>query len=248
MLLLRPHSIDCRPVLQRNHRNQDNVLGRAVKSRNIPAELDYDNGRILFMMAAALGERDTYTHAHALRVAAYTKRLAQRLEMKDGEVHQLALGGMLHDLGKLALSDHIFSNKQAALSQEMLGEVYSHPLIGAALLRNFGCGGIIAEIVLYHHERIDGSGYPFGIKGKEIPLSARLVSVADCFDAITTDRPYQRRKSREHAFAILGQMAGTSLPRDLVALMIKEVRSNGMEPVMPAADADTSLAGWILSH
>lgn len=220
-------------------------MGRAVISRNISAEVETGNNRALFMMSAALGKRDTYTHEHAQRVAAYVTRLAGRMGLPDDQVRQLALGGMLHDLGKLALSDRIFSNKQAALSKEMLDEVYSHPLIGAALLAKFNCGATIAEIVLYHHERIDGSGYPFGIWGDDIPLSARIVSVADCFDAITTDRPYQRRKTRDHAFVILGRMAGISLPEDLVDLLIQEIRSNGMEPLMPAAGESRSSSGHL---
>ena len=188
---------------------------------------------MLFMIAAALGRRDTYTHAHAQRVASYSRRLAIRARLSGDILHDITLGGMLHDVGKLALSDNIFSNKQAALSQEMLGEVHSHPLIGAALLRHIHCSTNISNAVLLHHERINGSGYPFGLQGNEIPLGAKIVSVADCFDAITTDRPYQRRKTCKHAFAILEEMADTYLDGELVVLMIEEIEANGMEPIMP---------------
>lgn len=189
------------------------------------------------MMAAALGKRDSYTHAHAQRVAAYSRRLAMRAKVTPQELYNFTMGGMLHDVGKIALSDRIFSSKQASLSEELLGEVKSHPLIGAAMLRHTHCNRAISEVVLYHHERIDGSGYPFGLKDEEIPLGAQIVSIADCFDAITTDRPYQRRKTLPHAFAILHGMAGKCLDRQLVKLMLDEIESNGIEPVMPVASA-----------
>lgn len=192
-----------------------------------------NSNRVLFMMAAALGRRDTYTHAHAQRVASYSRRLAIRTQLKGEIVYDITVGGMLHDVGKLALSDNIFSNKQVSLSDEMLGEVRSHPLIGAALISHTHCNSNISNAVLLHHERIDGSGYPFGLQGKEIPLAAKIVSVADCFDAITTDRPYQRRKTCRHAFSILDEMAGTRLDRELVTLMIEEIRAGGKEPIVP---------------
>jgi putative nucleotidyltransferase with HDIG domain len=223
-------------------------LGRAVKTRHIPTTFESGTNRSLFMMSAALGEKDSYTYAHAQRVAAYTRRLAQRMGFSRAEIHQFTLGGMLHDLGKIALSDRIFSSTQLAMSKEMLTEVYSHPLIGAALLRNLECSSTIAEIVLYHHERMDGSGYPFGLKGDEIPFSAKLVSVVDCFDAITTDRPYQRRKTREHAFSILRRMSGTAMPEELIDHMIAEIRSGGMEPIMPASGAQAFQFGSSFSH
>lgn len=215
-------------------------MGIAAEKRNIADGHETNDTRMLSIMAAALGRRDTYTHAHAQRVASYSRRLAIKARLGGEIVHDITLGGMLHDLGKLALSDDIFSHKQAALSQEMIGEVRSHPLIGAALLRHIHCNANISNAVLLHHERIDGSGYPFGLHGNEIPLGAKIVSIADCFDAITTDRPYQRRKTCRHAFAILDEMSGACLDEDLVTLLIEEIQTNGMEPVMPGL-SDTGL-------
>ena len=184
--------------------------------------------RSLLLMASALGLRDSYTHAHAHRVADYSKRLAIRVGLSMQEVIQVSMGGMLHDVGKLALSDRIFSNQKVALSEEMLWEVRNHPLIGAALLKKVTCGKAISDAVLFHHERMDGHGYPFGIKGDAIPLSAKIVSIADCFDAITTDRPYQRRKSPEAAFSLLEEVAGTRYAGELIPLFIDEILCSGM--------------------
>lgn len=203
-------------------------MARAVETQTIPAYFKTEDTRSLLLLASALGLKDQYTHGHAHRVAAYAKRLALCLELPMDVVLQIAMGGMLHDVGKLALSDAIFSNADTALTEEMLLEVRNHTLLGAAMLKKAHCQGIIAEAVLFHHERIDGSGYPFGIHGEAIPLSARIVSIADCFDAITTDRPYQGRQSCEQAFKVLNESAGTYFSSDLVPLFIEEIQRNGM--------------------
>lgn len=203
-------------------------MAPAAEALSVPTLLYGNDTRTLLFMASALGQRDPYTHAHAHRVAVYSQRLAMRVGLSIREVMQVSMGGMLHDLGKLALSDRIFSNQKASLSEEMLWEVYHHPLIGAALLKKVTCGQAISDAVLYHHERVDGGGYPFGIKGDTIPLSAKIVSIADSFDAITTDRPYQQRKSCETAFSLLEEDAGASFHSDLIPIFIDEIRRNGM--------------------
>ncbi len=196
-------------------------MAQAAETQTIPTSFHSNDTRALLIMASALGLKDKYTHAHAHRVSAYAKRLAVRIGLPMSDVLQITMGGMLHDVGKLALSDSIFSNKKTSLTKEMLLEVRNHPIIGAALLKKVNCMPAISQAVLYHHERIDGSGYPFGLVGEAIPLSAKIVSIADCFDAITTDRPYQKRKNREAAFGVLNGMAGTYLAEDLVPLFIK---------------------------
>jgi len=184
--------------------------------------------RSLLMIASALGQKDEYTHAHAYRVAYYAKRLAICAELPMAQVMQVAMGGMLHDVGKLAMSDSIFSNRNASLSRALRREVFHHPLVGAAMLRQISCPMPVFNAVLFHHERIDGSGYPFGLKADAIPLSARIVSIADCFDAITTDRPYQRRKSCATAIEMLEDVAGRRLDAELVPLFVSEINSGGM--------------------
>lgn len=203
-------------------------MARAAETQTIPAFFQSKDTRALLLMASALGLKDRYTHGHAHRVAAYAKRLAMRLELPMNLVLQIAMGGMLHDVGKLALSDALLSHQKKDLSEEMIWEVQNHTLIGAAMLRKGHCPSIISEAVLFHHERIDGSGYPFGLKGDTIPLSARIVSIADCFDAITTDRPYQRRQSCKCAFHVLESLIDTGFSSDLVPLFINDVERNGM--------------------
>jgi putative nucleotidyltransferase with HDIG domain len=182
-----------------------------------PDLVQTDGTQMMFMMTAALGLKDRYTQDHAERVAVYARRLAMCIGLPEKEVQLITMGGMLHDLGKLALSDRIFSNRTSGLSADMQSEVRRHPLVGAALLKRIQCSRTVYDAVLYHHERLDG-----------IPLSARIVSVADCFDAITTDRPYQQRQTCENAFHLLQEMSGNNLAPDLVAPFIADIRSNGM--------------------
>ena len=154
---------------------------------------------------------DRYTQKHAWRVAVYARRLAERIGLNPTAVEKIRLGGLLHDIGKIGLSAAILNNTHDRLSDDMLAEVRLHPLMGAAVLSEFDMSAAVIEFVQYHHEKIDGSGYPFGLKDGQIPLGAKIISVADCFDAITTDRPYQQRKSRAEALAILHRISGTSL-------------------------------------
>ncbi|MCP4747700.1 MAG: HD domain-containing protein [Desulfobacteraceae bacterium] len=200
----------------------------AVNARKFSTHFNFSNTPSFFIMSEALGIKDKYTQIHGQRVAFYAKRLAKHLSLKGDHIRQITMGGMFHDIGKIAVSDQTLHNQSKVLSEEMLWEVRHHPSIGAFWLRRMNCVDDICNAVLYHHERLDGSGYPFGLKGSAIPLSAQIVSVADCFDAITTDRPYRPRKSQKRAFEALEEMADKTLAADLVTAFIREIEKNGM--------------------
>lgn len=188
----------------------------------------------LSAISSALKTKDQYTEGHARRVALYAMRLARRLRLPSEEIGNIGVGGLLHDVGKIGLSDRIFSNKTEQLAGELLEEVRRHPDIGVSLLAGIDSLSPVLDYVHYHHERMDGSGYPCGLKSDEIPLGARIISVVDCFDAITTDRPYQRRKSCAEAFAILRRMANHELCPDLVEAFVADIEVNGMVDEEPA--------------
>lgn len=181
----------------------------------------------LAVIVAALKNKDPYTQGHARRVAIYAGRLAQRLGLPRVEVENIRLGGLLHDIGKIGLSDQVFNNTYQQLSEELLAEVQRHPQIGVALLKNFNFPAPVINYVLCHHEKMDGSGYPFGLSGYQIPLGAKIIRIADCFDAITTDRPYQPHKNWIDALAILRQISGTDLSPELVEVFSDEIKENG---------------------
>lgn len=176
----------------------------------------------------ALGEKDLYTQAHGHRVALYAMRLAWRLGFRLDDIRDIGIGGLLHDVGKLALSDRIFTNQQAYLSIDLQQEVHCHPLIGAALLKPIDFLEPIVDLVLFHHEREDGNGYPFGLTATEIPAGAKIISIADCFDAVTTDRPYQKGKPVESAYTILREGCYRYFCDAYVEAFIEEIDQNGI--------------------
>ena len=186
------------------------------------------NNPVLKLLADAIGRKDPYTLNHGMRVALYSARLAGRLGLDAEETFWIAVGGFLHDIGKLGFSDRIFSSIDLRLSPRMRAEVKCHPVTGALLLKPFPMLRPVIPMILYHHERSDGRGYPFGISESRIPLGARIVSVADCFDAMTTDRPYQRRKAVHQALAMLGEMGGDCLSADLVRTFVDDIGSGGI--------------------
>ena len=177
---------------------------------------------------SALGSKDRYTQGHARRVALYSIRLARRMGLSAADAANIGIGGLLHDIGKLGLSDRIFSNRTTRLYGDMLSEVRRHPDMGVALLKGIHGLAPVLDFVHLHHERLDGSGYPYGLKADEIPLGARIIAVADCFDAMTTDRPYQKGKSLGEAFGILCQMGGQELSKKLVDAFIEDIEENGI--------------------
>lgn len=180
-------------------------------------------------VADALGARDAYTEGHGERVGAYAERLARRMKLPEQEVENVRVAGILHDIGKIGFSDQVFSSQGTGSNGDLLLEIRSHPQWGRDILCNLEFLGPVVDYVYAHHERMDGRGYPRGLSGDEIPLGARILAVADSFDAMTTSRPYQRGKTPQEAITILCQAAGDELDPDLVDAFIDEIESGGME-------------------
>lgn len=180
-------------------------------------------------VANALGARDAYSEGHGERVGLYAERLARRIGLEETEVERVHIAGILHDIGKIGFSDLIFSNEDTSINDKMLLEIRSHPQWGYDILKGLAFLGPSLDYVYAHHERMDGRGYPRGLTDEEIPTGARILAVADCFDAMTTNRPYQRGKTPQEAFEILGEMAGPALDETLVDAFIDEIQCGGME-------------------
>lgn len=160
---------------------------------------------VLFSLAKAVEAKDVYTQGHTERVANLSMALGKRLAFYSPDMTALAYGGVLHDIGKIGIPNEIL-NKPGQLSKDEWEVMQQHPImgynIGLPLEKNLG-GAL--QVIRSHHEKMDGSGYPDGLKGDEIPLEARIVGVVDIFDALTTDRPYRKAMPREKAFEILLQ-------------------------------------------
>jgi HD-GYP domain-containing protein (c-di-GMP phosphodiesterase class II) len=156
----------------------------------------------------ALESKDPYLKGHSARVSLYSGELATVMGVPPAEVLLMSRAGMLHDLGKLVIMDNIL-HKPRQLTEEEFELIRTHPVVGDKILKPLRFLACEAKAVRHHHERYDGKGYPDGLKGDDIPLIARVVSVADAFDAMTSDRPYRSKRPLETAMEEIVRGAGT---------------------------------------
>ena len=163
---------------------------------------------MLAALEQAIDARDPGAAAHSVRVSDLAVGLGRGLGCDEAALEALRLGGRLHDVGKLVLSEHVL-RKPGPLEPAELAQVRLHPVIGARLVAQFRSAQPALPCVLYHHERWDGCGYPLGRAGRAIPLAARILAVADAFDAMTSTRPYRRTFGVEEALLEIGRCAGT---------------------------------------
>jgi len=163
---------------------------------------------MLTVFAQALAERDSYARGHSLRVTGLVEAVGRRLGWDDGQLDPLRLGALLHDVGKLTLPRNLL-RKPGPLDARELALVRMHPVVGAQIVTPVIRGKVALDCVLYHHEHWDGHGYPLGRRGLGIPEPARLISVADAFDAMTSTRPYRAALSPEAALAELDRCSGS---------------------------------------
>jgi len=159
---------------------------------------DKEQRQVLLSLAKSIQERDIVTCDHSRRVATYAQRLARFLGWNRRDARDLALASLVHDLGKTWIGNDILM-KSDSLSEEERRKMERHPIIGARILIGCDVHPFFVETVLYHHEAWDGRGYPAGLNGEEIPVSARILSVADVFDVLTSQRPYKSALSMDAA-------------------------------------------------
>jgi putative nucleotidyltransferase with HDIG domain len=175
---------------------------------------------ILSMLSRAIEARDPYTRGHSTRVTALAELVALRLGWGEDRLAPLRVGGRLHDIGKLALPDAVL-RKEGRLEDDELAQIQEHPKVGAKLIRRIGTLRGAIPYVLYHHERWDGTGYPSGKAGKEIPIEARVLAVADAFDAMTSDRPYRRALTHDEALAEVERCSGTQFDPEIARIFLE---------------------------
>jgi len=167
-------------------------------------------------LAATIDAKDRYTRGHSERVARYTVALARQMGLLEDQIDVLRSLALLHDTGKIGVSEDIL-NKPGRLDDEEFTVMQRHPQIGADIIKGIKVLKEGYETILHHHERWDGKGYPEGLSGKDIPLGARIIAVADSFDAMTSDRPYRPAMSPEKAFEEITAAAGTQFDPAVVA-------------------------------
>jgi HD-GYP domain-containing protein (c-di-GMP phosphodiesterase class II) len=190
-------------------------------------------------IAATIDAKDGYTHRHSERVATLARRIALEIGLTADEQQTAELSALLHDVGKIAVPDSIL-NKPGRLTEAEYEEMKKHPLHGARIISNIQSPAVTAVLpgVQYHHERWDGSGYPEGLRGEQIPLLGRLLGVADFFDAMTSTRPYRAASSTEEALALLREKSGTHFDARIVEAVLRlyerdDLRETGWEELLP---------------
>ncbi len=188
-------------------------------------------------LALAIEARAGCTPEHIRSIQHYAATLAEASGLSDDEVQAVRMAALLHDIGNMAVPEHILS-KPEALTPEEFERVKIHTRVGAEILRDVSFGGPVSELVLCHHERWDGLGYPAGIRGEDIPLGARILAIADCYSTLQSDRPYRPARSVIESTAVLREYAGTSFDPALVELLIARLKL--ATPV--ASDSSTETA------
>ena len=195
------------------------TLRYAEDVRRLYVQLQRGVYQSLLGLANAIEAKDPYTRGHSERVSRWSRRLGAALDLDPHAVEVVGQAGLLHDLGKIGVPEHVL-RKRGPLADDELVQMRRHPLIGADIVAplEFFAGG--ALVIRHHHERMDGSGYPDGLSGDQIPLGARIVAVADVYDALTSDRPYRAALPTTAALDHLAAEAGRSLDTDAVATFI----------------------------
>jgi diguanylate cyclase (GGDEF)-like protein/putative nucleotidyltransferase with HDIG domain len=196
-------------------------------------ESDSETQRIaigmIFALAATVDAKDHYTYGHSRKVSQYAVAMAQAMNLPPEKIAVIRTAGLLHDIGKIGIPDSIL-NKDGALDDQEWQQIKAHPTMGVEILRYVVELANALPIILNHHEHYDGSGYPSGTKGQDIPFEARLLSVADAYDAMTSLRPYHNQRSTQEAIEELKRCAGTTFDPELVEIFCKTLQSMIVKP------------------
>ena len=193
----------------------------AEKSRHIE-EMARLHMNTIESLAIAIDAKDQTTHGHVRRTQIYATEMGKLLKVGQQETQALLAGALLHDIGKLAVPEYIL-NKPGKLTESEFAKMKIHPTVGGDILKRVNFPYPVEDIVRYHHEKWDGSGYPKGLKAQAIPLVARIISVVDFYDATRCDRPYRKGMRREDSLALLQKMAGSAFDPKIVELFTEHV-------------------------
>ena len=177
-----------------------------VTLKHFTDELEHSS-RVFEGIALVVERRDAYTHFHGKRIGDYATHIGQTLKISEADLGTLKLAGIFHDLGKIAVPDGIL-HKPGRLTNDEFGTMKSHPTVGADLVRPMKTMERVLPLIRHHHEKLDGSGYPDGWKGTEIPLLVRILSIVDVYDAHNTKRPYKEAIPRAKCLEIMREEAG----------------------------------------
>ncbi|MGN0654782.1 MAG: HD-GYP domain-containing protein [Oscillospiraceae bacterium] len=212
-------------VLVNRRTELNNALVQAEKVKFID-ELNEKNNELEILsneafeaIAKAVDVNDPYTAGHSRRVAEYSRRIAEYLGYSEKELEEIYCAGLIHDVGKIGIDNRII-NKQGKLSDEEYNEIKKHPVMGYEILKNISIRGKFAYGAKWHHERMDGKGYPDGLKGSDIPEIARIIAVADAYDAMTSKRAYRDTMPQEKVREQIVEGKGSQFDEKIATIMI----------------------------
>ncbi len=210
-------------------------INRRHVQENVEAlKLAAEESMQLFMeavraLASAIDQKDFYTRGHSERVTRFSVEIARIMELPEEEVKKITIGALIHDIGKLAIDDSILK-KPAILTEEEYEIMKTHTTRGYEMLKHIPQLKDIMPGLQSHHEQLDGKGYPEGLRGDEIPLIARIIMVADCFDAMTTARPYQKPAPIDYVLKVISSSAGTKYDQRVVEALVQGVQTGRIVP------------------
>jgi response regulator RpfG family c-di-GMP phosphodiesterase len=217
-----------------------NSAGTAMEHARLFRQLENTYLSTVKALMSIVEAKDAYTKGHTERVADYCVALARKMDVGKTELRDLAFAAVLHDIGKLVVLESVLK-KPGSLDDEEWELLKSHPVIGASIIENMEFLADAVPLVKHHHERYDGGGYPDGLKGSGIPLGARIIAIADSYDAMTTDRPYRKALTRDVALNTLITKAGTQFDADAVAKFVEMLERDGFQPRQNGESARSDL-------
>lgn len=189
----------------------------------------------LLVTAWIVEARDPYTGGHLWRVSRFSRLLASRAGLGHVDTARITIGGFLHDLGKISIPDHILG-KKGRLTESEYSVIKTHPAIGWRLLAGHPLAHLAEAAIRAHHETPDGNGYPFGLKGEEVPIDARIVGICDAFDAMTSTRPYRRGMPIEKALAIVEENLGRQFDRAFGSIFVAMGQAGELDHIAGHSD------------
>lgn len=205
-----------------NERRLEEIQRAEAEQRRHVEEMADIHMNTIESLAIAIDAKDQTTHGHVRRTQIYAKEMGRLFNVSEKELQALHAGALLHDIGKLAVPEYIL-NKPGKLTEAEFAKMKIHPTVGGDILKRVNFPYPVEDIVRYHHEKWDGSGYPKGLKGEGIPLVARIISVVDFYDATRCDRPYRKGMKREESLALLRSMVGSAFDPKVVDMFTKNV-------------------------
>jgi putative nucleotidyltransferase with HDIG domain len=212
-----------------------NSAGIGLENARMFKQLQMTYVSTLKTLISIIEAKDPYTRGHTERVASYSNAIAARLDLSEEKRRRIMFGALLHDIGKVGVLENVL-HKEGSLDKEEWELLQEHPAVGARIVEKMEFLVGVSEIVRHHHESWDGRGYPEGLMGESIPLGARIVTVADSFDAMTTDRSYRRALSMDEAIERLEAASGTQFDPWIVRVFVKFVRHKGTELILPGTE------------